>query len=161
MEDKLYDITPIPVFPWVPGAALWLALVVVLGAALSLWWLRAYLPQIFSRRRGVFRALCREIESMRDGSGRLSREALSRLSLLIRRYLAFSLGQSVLSFTGTELTGLAGSSAAPLSSILLRLASIEEMRYRAGEPGEMAPLLRNFLTDLAQYEQLRVKEFRR
>lgn len=153
MEEKLYDITPVPVFAWEPGAALWLGILLLVLAVLLVWGLWPMLSRCFSRRKRAFALVEKELEEAIRGKGGLSGAALSRLSLIVRRYLALGLGQELLCMSAQELR-LHGQREPGMPESLLQLVSeIENIRYRSSFACADSAFMAELLRLLRSYEQ--------
>lgn len=131
-----YDITPIPVFPFVPGQMAWLTLaifVLLSGLILFLWQIQ------FRKRSKIDSALHsarREIAAIAKAAlvHPLEKADVSRLSLILRRLLSVVDVKDYAALGPSELSNEAQGAASPAKQIILRLiVLIEETRFRPSQ----------------------------
>ena len=133
-EPTPFDISSLPYFPYVPGAAAWFAAIAALVVILLLQWVlraidrrRAPPPRADEVFRQSFSALYARIEQ----DGGLSKASAGELSALVRRYLSSLSSIAFDSFGPAELERISRSSeASRYQSILREIAFVDSLRFR-------------------------------
>ena len=121
-----YDITPIPLFPIIPGTLAWL---VVAALAVLVALLIARIP--LSRRGSPASAVSTAEKELRLLRSRDldAKELLTGVSLVARRLLTALTSHNVRSCTAAEIRAGAAEQPEPLRPLLLAAAEIEELRF--------------------------------
>ena len=128
-----FDITPLPVFPFVPGAAWWSALLITGLVALSFGALLALLRRRRRPQLNVYadlRAKLFAITSESKGSERLEKPSAIELSAALRRYLSLRIDSSIRPLSPRELSlAEERTPPGPLRTLLSAVRLIEEQAY--------------------------------
>ena len=152
-----YDITSIPVFAYVPSAALW-ALVVGFGAAAVLFgFLLARGRSLATQRVNAYQLLLGEIAALHAivrRAASIDKDAGSRVSALLRRYITLCGNATVWQLSPDELKrSLASIQSPPLKELLASIVQLETVKY--APPGYIAipaALLNEIELQLRAYE---------
>jgi hypothetical protein len=126
-----YDITDIPHIAWVPNAAAWCVLGMVLALLAVVLWRRN------TPRRGkgdikIVDTMLAELKATTTLRGEIGLERASRIS---RRIVSHISGQNVLELTGEELRASISEGTPPLlKEIITAVASFEDLGYSPSSP---------------------------
>jgi hypothetical protein len=130
-----YDITPIPIFAYIPALSTWLVLLAlgIVAAALAYGFGRG--GRLRRERVNSYRLLLSELASLRAGMEaaaptKFAKDTISRLSLLLRRYITLRGGTAVWQLSPAELTQtIKGLQSAPLKKLMQSVLALEQMKY--------------------------------
>lgn len=130
LTDNIFDITQLPLFPYIVGMKGWLLFVILCGFFFLLVQLLPILRQRKQPAKKAFETLIKELSRIENVS--LDKELLARISLLLKRFLSICESKELAAMTASELEVVKQKILdQKLKKIIDSIITIDQARFRA------------------------------